>query len=94
MEWGLVRVLFWYGLVVIVLTVVVGDDQRNSQSMSYCLRKCHHCTLWSVQEVKILLHGGTMLESVKIQVLHCYHTRSASGINDTVEITLSAMHSF
>ena len=37
-EW--VRVLFWYGLEVVLLTVVVRGDERNSQSMSYCLRSC------------------------------------------------------
>ena len=89
-----VCVLFWYGLEVIVLIVAVGDGQRKSQSTSYCLRKCHHCTLWSIQEVKIPLHGGIMLESVRIQVLHCYNMRSVSGVNDTIDITLSVMYSF
>lgn len=68
-----------------MLTVAVGDAQRKSQSKSYCLRSCQQCTLWSIQAVKILLHGGTMLESVRIQVLHCYHMRLVSGINDTIK---------
>ena len=77
-----------------MLTVAVGNDQRNNQSMLYCLRSCHHCTLWSIQEVKIPLHGGIMLESIRIQVLHCYNMRSVSGVNDTIDITLSVMYSF
>ena len=49
------RALVWYGyadrccvLKVIVLTVAVGDVEGKSQSTPYCVRNCHHCTLWSI----------------------------------------------
>ena len=37
-RWGGVRVVFWFSLEVNVLTVAVGDGQRKSQFVLYCMR--------------------------------------------------------